>query len=195
MSNNCGKVSENIGLDCDNPMIGGVDDLIVIMNRSDIQSFDRNVTNKNIIEQINFVSTSPQTKGFTVQGKNYSNDVNVELVKARYSEGYKHNVIVRIFNNSSDIKDQIEKLVKGEIVIGIKNNFRGASDEVTYEIHGANIGLQITALTKDQSDADTQGAWILTASTPDPLKEPHLPATFFKTDAATSKARFEALYS
>lgn len=190
---NCGKISASILLDCDNPLVGGAKDRLILINKDDIASVTRNVTNPQIIEAITLVTTSPATVAFQIEGKNYSNDVSWEFVKARYSENYNHEVVFRIFDNGPDVKKQIEAMGKGTLVAIIENNFRGNSGDAAFEILGLDVGLKLTEGNSNKSDAETQGAPVLTLRTPDDYKEPHLPATLFITDYTTSKAVVDGL--
>jgi hypothetical protein len=189
---NCGRITENILLNCDIPLVGGIKDIMKLINFSDIQGYTRNILNTQIIEGITLI-TSPQAQAYTVEGKNNSNDVKSTLVKKKYSEGYDHDLLYRVFTNGPDIKKQLEAKAKGRFVAVIENNFKGVNGEAAYEILGLELGLELVEMVSDKSDSETQGAYVLTMRTPELYKEPHLPATFFLTDYSTTKALFNAL--
>jgi hypothetical protein len=189
---NCGKLSSNILLNCDYPLVGGTKDLLKLINFEDIDSVTRNASNPQIIEAITLVS-SPQAQAYQIEGKNSSNDLRAALVKARYSEGYDHEVIFRIFTNGPEVKKQIEAMGKGTFVAVVENNFRGSTGNAAFEIYGLDVGLELVEMETNKSDAETQGAYVLTLRTPELYKEPHLPATFYVTSYAATKALFNAL--
>ena len=188
----CGSISEDILINCAAPLVGGNKDRLVLMNQSDIEGLVRNVTNTQIIEGINLVA-SPAARAYQYEGKNNSIDSKTDLVKTRYSTNYDHQVIFRIFGDGPTIKQQVESLVTGKIVAILEKNYRGEDGEASFEIRGLDVGLEVTALTKDDSDAETQGAYVITLSSPEAFKEPHLPATLFLTDYATTRALVDAL--
>ncbi len=192
MASNCGKLSSHITLNCDNPLVGGSKDLLKLINFEDIDSITRNASNPQIIEGITLVS-SPQAIAYQIEGKNNSNDLRAALVKARYSEGYDHEVIFRIFTNGAAVKKQIEAMAKGTFVAVIENNYRGSTGDAAYEIFGLDLGLELVEMETNKSDAETQGAYVLTLRSPELYKEPHLPATFFLTNYSTTKALYNAL--
>jgi hypothetical protein len=192
MSGNCGKISESILIDCANPLVGGVKDRLVLFNFEDQSVITRDGTNPQLITGIS-LTTSPVAKAYQFEGKNHSNDVKSTLVKGKYSENYDHEVIFRIFGNSAAIKKQIEAMAKGKFVAIIENNFKGNGGDAAFEIFGLDVGLDLMAMEANKSDQDTQGAYVLTLRTPDTFKEPHLPASLFLTDYATTKAIVDAL--
>jgi hypothetical protein len=189
---NCGKLSSNILLNCDYPLIGGSKDILKLINFDDLDGVTRNASNPQIIEAITLLS-SPATQAYQIEGKNSSNDLRAALVKARYSEGYDHEVIFRIFTNGPEVKEQIEAMGKGKFIAVIENNFRGATGNAAFEIYGLDVGLELVEAETNKSDAETQGAYVLTLRTPELYKEPHLPATFFVTSYAATKTAFNLL--
>lgn len=192
MASNCGKLDGDILLNCDYPLIGGNKDILKLINQEDLDSVTRNSTNTQIIEAINLVS-SPQAVAYEIEGKNNSNDIRAALVKARYSEGYDHEIIFRVFTNGPDVKKKLEAMAKGTFIAVIENNFRGSTGNAAYEIYGLDVGLELLELETNKSDAETQGAYVITLRTPELFKEPHLPATFFLTSYSATKTLFDAL--
>jgi hypothetical protein len=78
-------------------------------------------------------------------------------------------------------------------IVVIENNFRGETGNAAFEIYGLDVGLELVEMETNKSDAETQGAYVLTLRTPELYKEPHLPATFYVTSYAATKALFNAL--
>jgi hypothetical protein len=60
-------------------------------------------------------------------------------------------------------------------------------------LFGMDSGLEVLEMISDKSDADTQGAYVVTLSTNEKFKEGHLPATVFLTDFETTRDLVEAL--
>jgi hypothetical protein len=194
MAGNCGKITDDIFNNCDETLIGGVRDRLILFNTDDIDngSITRNTSNGQIIEGITLPS-SPQARGFVFEGQNNSIDASTSLSKGRYSVGYIHRLVFRIFTNSPAVKEQLEAMAKGKVVAIVQNNFQGASGQGAFEISGLEAGLEVIELTSDKSDADTQGAYVVTLSTNEQFREGHLPATAFLTDFETTRDWIEAL--
>lgn len=175
---NCGNITDDIFNNCDETLIGGVRDKLVLFNLGDLLPYTKNVSNAQIIEAINLI-TSPSARGYVFEGQNNSNDISTQLTKGAYSVGYTHKIVFRIFGNNAEIKQQLESLAKGKTVAVVQNNFQGSEGESAFELFGADAGLEVLEMTSDKSDADTQGAYVVTLSTNAKFKEGHLPATVF----------------
>ena len=188
----CAKITAGIALNCDKPLVAGNKDLLTLINMDDVVGITRNVTNPQIIEGITLVS-SPAAKAYQFEGKNSSIDTKSDLIKGKYSENYGHQVLFRVFEDGPDVKLQIEKLGKGKFIAIYEKNYRGTADKAAFEIRGLDVGLVATVITQDSTDADTTGAYIITLASQEGFPEPHLPATFFLTDYATTKAAYLAL--
>ena len=80
----------------------------------------------------------------------------------------------------------------GKVVAVVENLDK--TDEATFEVYGVDVGLEVMTLTRIAADLETGGSFSLNLMTPDDAgKEPKLPATWFITDYATTKAAVEAL--
>ena len=100
----CGELSANVLIDCDNPLVGGANDRLILINKADWDdaTITRNGSNNQLIENIAFVSGG--VVAYQFEGKNNSVEPRAALVKQRYAEVYDHEVIFKIFGNSADIQ-------------------------------------------------------------------------------------------
>ena len=188
----CGQISASVVLDCDNVMVAGANDRLVLINKDDwdLATITPDGENAELITGIDLASG---TDAYYFEGKNYSTEPKQTLVKQRYSEVFDHEIIFKVFKSNAATKVQIEALVKGKFVAIIENNFRGADGDSAFEIYGYDVGLQTMELERAIMDADTQGAYNITLRTPDDIKEGHLPKTLFLTSYAITKAIVDAL--
>lgn len=184
----CGKLIQNMLYDCTNPVIGGVEAVVYLFNRSDITAYVRDVTNPQIITDITLASGA---KGFRYEGYNTSVKPKSTFVKKDYSARFDHAVDFVIFAKGSAVKAEVEKLGTNRVVAVIENIHK--SGDSAFEIFGTDLGLELTTLTADPNDANSEGAYVVNLTSPANFKEPHMPATFFDTDYATSKASLLAL--
>lgn len=186
----CGGITAGIANSCTVKLIGGVEDTLILINKSDIAGYTRNATDPQIIEAI---SKATGKMGYLFEGKKSSIDAQVDLVTARFSEGFAHQIIFRAFGNSAAIKKQIALLAQSNVVAIVENRFKGTAGDGAFEIFGLEQGLVLTAATSNKSDAETQGAWVLTLRTQDGSIEGYPPASMYVTSYAASKAVFEGL--
>jgi hypothetical protein len=189
---NCGRISAGVARNCDNPLVGGSSNELILINKEDIVSYTENSSNSQIIEGINLVS-SPQAVAYKFEGFKNSVEPQIDLAPAAFLNAWKHQILFRIFDNTPDTKKIIDGLANGTVVAIIKNNNQGVNGNAVYELFGRFAGLELTVATAAKNDADTQGAYVLTLATADGEKEPKLPATVFLTDLATTKALVDSL--
>lgn len=192
MSDTCGQISAHILVDCNNPMIGGADDRLVLINKDDweLATITRNGTNNQLIEGITLATGAD---AYYFEGKNHSLEPAQRLVKQRYAEVYDHEVIFKVFKIDAPTKTQLEALAKGKFVAILQNNFKGASGDSCFEIYGEEVGMEVPELERIIGDAETQGAFNITLRTPEQVKEGHLPATLFLTNFVTTLAIVDGL--
>lgn len=121
----CSQISTDILNNCDNYLVAGSDDTLILLPYNDIDrvlsTFD--VTNKHMLTSIVMKSTK---KGYKVEGRNFSNDADYALVKTKYSNDWDHNLMFRIFDISPATKEWIAQLGNGRVValLKSKNNCR-----------------------------------------------------------------------
>lgn len=179
----CGLITASIEPNCDEPIVSGVNDRIYIFNKSEIDSFTYGAT-KETITAINLASGKT---GFTIEGKNDSNDPKHELTKSRFSTNQTHEVIFRIFKNDVATKQQINKMMNGKYVIVIENNHVNSTGDSAFEVYGEIAGMELAEESRMPSDPESEGSYMLVMRTPERSKEPRIPASFLDTNYATSK--------
>jgi hypothetical protein len=143
-----------------------------------------------ILEEIT-LATGKQA--YYVEGRNNSNAPSFALVKQTYANVFDHIFLFKIFDLSPETKADLQAGKDGKYVVIYENNFKGTGGNSAFEVLGAGLGLELTALTRDPNNADTQGAYDITFGSNANNKEGALPLTFFKTSYAVSKAAIELL--
>src|SRR3990167_767211 len=186
----CGSISASIVPDCDNPMVAGADDVLILVNKADIDSVTKNGANPLIIEDMLLASG---TSAYSYTGKNNSNEPSHVLVRKDFAEVYEHTIKFKVFKNDGATKKQLEELAAGRVVAIVLNNHRGAAGNSAYEIYGLDSGLILTAHSRNVADDATQGAYDLELKSSPKALEPHVPATFYITSFAATKAIVDGL--
>lgn len=192
----CGRISDDILNDCTLPIVGGTKARLILINAEDVNesSYTYNMTNEEIITAIT-LDSSPAVRAYQFEGIKNSNEASISLVPTPYSAYVNHQILFRIFKNVPDAKKQINQMIKGRFIAIVENNYTGESGNGSFELYGKIQGLEISELTRSSADADTQGAYVITLSSPADQKEPALPASIFDTDYATTKAMVDSLLS
>lgn len=186
---NCGQITAGINVNCDEPIVSGVNDTIYLFNKTEVDSLTYGAT-KETVQGINLQTSAT---GFVFEGKNDSVDPKTELEKARFSTNHNHEVVFRVFDNSVAVKTQLNKMVNGKFLVAISNNHVNSTGDSAFEIYGEISGLEVAELDRLPSDVESEASWRVVLRTPERSKEPRLPASFFETDYTTSKNNLEGL--
>lgn len=174
--------------DCNNPVIGGTEAVVYLFNRSDIVAYVRDTTNPQIITDITLATDAT---GYKYEGYNTSVKPKSNFIKKDYSARYDHMVDFVIFAKGSAVKAEIEKLGTNRVVAVIENIHK--TGDSAFEIFGTDLGLELTTLKSDPNDANSEGAYEVNLTSPGNFKEPHMPATLYKTSYITTKTALLAL--
>lgn len=186
----CGSISSSLLIDCDNPIVGGVSDILYLFNFDDIASYTKGMNNV-----VNLITMVSGKSGYIIEGQRSSIDVKASLVDGRFFTAYNHELTFRVFSNSADIKKQLRAISGGLFVAIIENRYRGVNGASSFEILGLDAGLGATVLETNKSDSDTQGAYLVTLTSREIAKEPHLPYFYFNTSYSQSIVDINALLS
>lgn len=184
MPTSCASISDCVLLDCTNPIVGGANDRIYLINKEDIASVSQSgylVTN---------ITLNTGEYIYKYEGQNQSVDLRAALVRQRYAVVYDHEVIFKVFDNTPTVKEQIEALGRGVVVAIVERNFKGSDTKSSFEIFGLTSGLILNAAESNASDTDTQGAWNLTLVNSEFAKEPGPPLTFLYNNSLTQTKDF-----
>jgi hypothetical protein len=186
----CAGITANILNNCENPITGGANDRIWLVNKADIASTTPDA-NPYLITAITLNSGAYL---YEYEGQNNSVDLRAALVRQRYTTVYDHEVIFKVFDNTPAVKQQLGYLGQGVVVAIVEKNFKASDGLGAFEIYGLDAGLILNANESNASDADTQGAWNLTISTSEQAKEPGPPKTLLIGGSyIATKAALEAL--
>ena len=186
----CGSLTADITIDCDNPLVAGAKDRLILINADELLSVVKNA-NPLIIEGMTLIPGG--AKGFVYEGKNNSIEPSHALVKKDFAEVYEHSVKFKVFTNNGFTKKELEAMAKGRVIAIVENNHLGADGESAFEIYGLDTGLVLTVHTRTVADDATQGAYDLELKSSEKSPEPHVPASFFLTSFAITKALVDGL--
>lgn len=188
---NCSVITAGVQANCANPIQGGADDRLILVNFDDWKAsvFTLNA-NPQIIEDI----TLPEGKvGYEYEGLNGSVAPKSNLLKGKHINMYNHEVGFIVFDVSPATKVQLEKFNGGRFVAIVENNYKGTAGNSSFEVYGKDSGLVLEANERDLGNADTNGAYSLVLKVSERSPEPHLPASIYITSYNASKAVVDAL--
>lgn len=193
MGNICDSlISQAIAVDCDNPIVKGLESDGIIINRADID-FSKTVfdtVNKNSIKTLILKSGK---KGYQVsqKGNNPFKGTKTSLVVGTYSNKFTNECPIVVLDNGPEVcQNVIDGLANGSFVLILKNLHKGTSGAAEYQIYGYYQGLRASAIEEEKYSDDTDGGWLVT------LKEESAPKAalfYFNTDSATTATQYNTL--
>lgn len=185
MPSTCGLISSGFTLDCDAPIISGVEDDVLLANFSDVASITVDANNPTLVTGIAMMSTK---QFYRIEGRNESAEPLYTLVLARYVKTYDHQITFKIFDNAAASKELVDTMKDSCIIALIKGK------DGIWELYGRSLGMRQSEGTRNPLDADSGGSHNVVLKTAEnTAREPHVPAQFFVTDAATTEAAIATL--
>lgn len=187
----CGAATMNILADACNPPSGGQEVTVRVFNRTDITGYTLASGNDYIIEAF---TMSGSTLGFRYKGLVDTNNFKSESVELPFSTMYKTTGTIMLFtNNGQTIKEMDSALAKGNLVIVVENKDKGTAGDAAFDVHGVDVGLKATKITRDPSSNDNQGAWVIELGPPKNQYEKKPVRKFYKTSYAATVALLDAV--
>lgn len=190
----CGILDADFVLSCDDKAQGGLENDVLLINRSDVDysalTFDP--LNKTILT--NFQLKSGKT-GYLLQGVKQVNSTSYELVKQEFSfDTFKHVFNGVVLTPSSANKEQAEKLASGgKYVVIVNRKYKGASNADAFEVYGLESGLELETMTYNSKE--NNGIISFALSSAEGEDETALPKTLLETNFATTLTAFEAKFA
>ena len=190
-------IKRDIELNCDDPIVPGVEQEGVIINRSDIDfsTVAFNTARKNVVETLALKSGKKAYK-VVVTGSTPFTGTNTALATGTYINTFTNTVNMVILANDPDVcADIIDGLANGEYVVILENKAKSLQKEENpgdsaFQIYGYYQGLKAAEISNDKYSEETEGGWSVS------LQETKVPKSalfYFKTDYETTKAAVEAL--
>jgi hypothetical protein len=192
----CGGINDGFNF-CDvDPMIGGVEDLLVLFNIADVKLI-KDPTNPNLVVMIQSADGgSPYHLLYPYYGTNNNIGTKAKQVQTKNGPRYEHEVDFLIAGNSTDIKEQIQAMGYGRIGAIVFNNYKDGDSSV--EIFGASNGLVANEAERDTASEEMDGAYNIKLTRPERLREPSFPLAVQLPVGATpaqTKAAIVAMFN
>lgn len=185
-------LKKDIEINCESPIVRGLEPDGIIINRSDIDFsntvFDQ--TNKNIIKTLILKSGK---KGYSViqAGGSPFNGAKTDLVVGTYRNKWTNELPIAVLDNGPEVCEKvIDGLANGSFVVIVKNKHKGEDGKSEYQVYGYYQGLVASAGSNEKYSEETDGGWLIT------LQEVGAPKSalfYFNTDGETTATQFESL--
>ena len=189
---NCTGISLGSLYDCENPLQAGVEQRLIIFNRTDIDTVTYDVTVTSLITNITLVTGA---QGYEFTGVKQSINPQYSLIPAAVSVGYDHLVDMHIWDVSQEQKDNLENMAVTNNLVAVVENINDVSlANSVFEVYGLGRGMEVFSLSRIPGDQESTGAFVVQLKTSDDTgKEVRMPTSWFDTDFQTTKAAVDAL--
>jgi hypothetical protein len=181
------KIASSVLFDCTNPPSQGIETRIVLINRDDI---DR-AASVAALDGTQDIELLADTTGYVLEGIKQINSYNATVnVADDQLNKVTHAFVGRVYNISTETRAFINSLISGaNLVAVVEKKAKGTLNKYAYQILGWDTGLELSEGVENSAEND--GAFVFTLSSSPLALEPRMPLTFFDTDYATSKAKFD----
>ena len=185
--NQCAKITKSLVLAACVSAAVGLDTAIYIINFDDIDRSASQVSG-NVISDI----ILKQGKyGYKYESARNAFEGNAPLNKGTYLNRFDHNLVLRVFSKTQEIKDELGRLANAKVVVVVENLAKN-NPETLFEVYGWDAGLEVSDYQSATTDSDGVAATV-TLNSPDNAKESDIPKSFYKTNEATTRTALEAL--
>lgn len=149
------------GYNCDDPMIKGVENLGILINRSDINL--ASVVKDAATHEITAMPLISGKKGYQiVQGGNTPfNGTKQEVVVGTYQNTFTNTFQFAILNAGQTTADIVDALANGTFV-GVLTNKYAPTGELKNQVYGLDAGLRASEMVRELYNDDTLAGWLVT---------------------------------
>lgn len=182
----CGSITQGSSADCNNIPLPGTEARLILMNYSDIEGYTET---DGVISDIQM---APGTFAYEFLGFRTDVKKSEEVITPDIGvPGFKHLVSFVVYEKTQEAKNNIENLVRGNVVAIIEQ--KGKNTE-SFEVAGKGVGLEIVA-GPIRNAYENGGFFVINLATNDAtgIIETKLPQTLLDTNYATTLALIEAL--
>lgn len=184
---------------CDDPVVQGLEQEGVIMNRADVDFAATlfNSTRKNVIETL-AMKTGKKAYKVIVPGKTPFTGTTTALATGTYRNSFTNTLALVILANDPDVcADIIDGLANGSYVVVLENKYKGLQKEenpgdAAFQIFGYYQGLTATTIENNKYSEDTEGGWAVTL---EEQKAPKSALFLYKTSYEATKTAINTLTS
>ena len=190
-------LKKDISPSCDDPVVQGLEQEGVIMNRADVDFAATvfNATRKNVIETLAMKEKKKAYK-VVVPGKTPFTGPTTALATGTYRNSFTNTITLVILANDPDVcADIVDGLANGSYVVVLENKYKGLQKEenpgdAAFQVFGYYQGLTATTIENNKYSEETEGGWSVT------LEEQKVPKSalfLFKTSYEATKTAIGTL--
>ena len=160
------KFDVDIALECDEVIVPGVRDRMILLNHEDLGAIVYDGANPLLATGLSMING---TRAYSFVGRNGSIEPNERLAQDTYQKLFFHDVTFRVFSDSPEAKKFVQDMVNGKAVAILETNNN------KFEIYGVDAGLELKDFGNNRSDPNEVGYRLDMGTNEDRNRESKLP--------------------
>ena len=183
-----GILSGDILADCENPMVGGLEVNVLLVNHSDIDKTACTFSSTNKTVLTNFQLKAGKT-AYLLEGIKQINSLASELVvKETSQDKMKHTFSGMILNYSAANKAKLYDMIGGLFAVIVELKWKGATGEDAFQIGGFESGMRLSVV--NWSTKENDGNISFELSSVEGYEEPKPTLSILETSYALTATAF-----
>ena len=185
----CSKINANLAMASCRNSVAGVKGWAILINYDDWKAATKTRTSG----VYSAISLESGAKGYLFTSHEAAFEGSVTMNKGTYVNSFGHQFIMRAFDRTQNLKNDVNKIAHGKYVI-ISQNLDTANPGTKYEVYGDENGLVASAIEFNSTDADGI-AYAITLASEDNARESEVPASIYVTSEAATDTLVNGLYA
>ena len=185
----CSKINANLAMASCRNSVAGVKGWAILINYDDWKAATKTRTSG----VYSAISLASGATGYLFTSHEAAFEGSVTMNKGTYVNSFGHQFIMRAFDRTQNLKNDVNKIAHGKYVI-ISQNLDTANPGTKYEVYGDENGLVASAIEFNSTDADGI-AYAITLASEDNARESEVPASIYVTSEAATDTLVNGLYT
>lgn len=185
----CSKINANLAMASCRNSVAGVKGWAVLINFDDWKAATKTKTNG----VYSAITLATDTSGYLFTSHESAFEGSVTMNKGTYVNSFAHQFLMRAFDRTQNLKNDVNKIAHGKYVV-VSQNLDTTNPETKYEVYGDENGLVASAIEFNSTDADGI-AYAITLASEDNARESEVPASIYATSEAATDTLVEGLYN
>lgn len=193
-----GLITQGIEPKCDDPVVAGIEQEGIIVNRSDIDfaNVEWNETSKNVIKTLPLKEGAGKAYKIVVPTNQPFNGTTTELAEGTNRNSFTNTLAFTVLDNGPEVCENIiDGLATGKFVVIYENVYKNMNKttnkgDSAFQVVGYYQGLKATTLSNDKYSEDTEGGWSIVLTEE---KAPKSALFMYNTDYKTTKEQIDSL--
>ena len=185
----CSKINANLAMASCRNSVAGVKGWAILINYDDWKAATKTRTSG----VYSAISLASGATGYLFTSHEAAFEGSVTMNKGTYVNSFGHQFIMRAFDRTQNLKNDVNKIAHGKYVI-ISQNLDTANPATKYEVYGDENGLVASAIEFNSTDADGI-AYAITLASEDNARESEVPASIYVTSESATDTLVNGLYT